>query len=93
MRKGHNILKAVSFISRLLLIFLYFCAAAQVMAGIWGERFPAITVLYIGVLEIFQALMEAGLELPHVASLARALGDDGIKLSEEEFLSSCTFTG
>ncbi len=40
-----------------------------------------------------QALMEAGLELPHVASLARALGDDGIKLSEEEFLSSCTFTG
>ena len=60
MRKGHNILKAVSFISRLLLIFLYFCAAAQVMAGIWGERFPAITVLYIGVLEIFQALMEAG---------------------------------
>ena len=60
MRKGHNILKAVSFISRLLLIFLYFCAAAQVMAGIWGERFPAITVLYVGVLEIFQALMEAG---------------------------------
>ena len=51
MRKGHNILKAVSFISRLLLIFLYFCAAAQVMAGIWGERFPAITVLYVGVLD------------------------------------------
>ena len=60
MRKGHNILKAVSFISKLLLVFLYFCAAAQVMAGIWGERFLAITLLYVGVLEIFQALLEAG---------------------------------
>ena len=60
MRKGHNILKALSLISRLFLVFLYFSAAAQVMSGIWGERYPAITVLYIGVLEIFQALMEAG---------------------------------
>ena len=30
------------------------------MAGIWGERFLAITLLYVGVLEIFQALLEAG---------------------------------
>ena len=60
MRKGHTILKAVSFISRLLLVFLYFCAAAQVMKEIWRERFLAITLLYVAVLEIFQALMEAG---------------------------------
>ena len=39
------------------------------------------------------ALEKAGLELPHIASLAKALGDDGIKLTDKEFLSSCTFTG
>lgn len=60
MRKGHNILKAVTFISRFLLVFLYFCAAAQIMAGIWEKRFLPVTVLYITILEIFQALMESG---------------------------------
>ena len=60
MRKGHTIFKAVSFTARIFLILLYFGAAAQVMAEIWGDRFLAVTLLYVAVLEIFQALMEAG---------------------------------
>ena len=60
MRKGYTIFKAVSFTARIFLILLYFGAAAQVMAEIWGDRFLAVTLLYVVVLEIFQALMEAG---------------------------------
>lgn len=60
MRKGYTIFKAVSFTARIFLILLYFGAAAQVMAEIWGDRFLAVTLLYVAVLEIFQALMEAG---------------------------------
>lgn len=60
MRKGHTILKAISFAARILLVLLYFKAAAQVMESIWQERFLGVTLLYMAVLEIFQALMEAG---------------------------------
>ena len=47
-------------ITRFLLLLLYYQAAKAVMQEIWKERFFAVTLLYLGILEIFWLLMEAG---------------------------------
>ena len=46
-------------ITRFLLLLLYYQAAKAVMQEIWKERFFAVTLLYLGILEIFWLLMEA----------------------------------